>query len=148
MNAYRLGSQAVLRITGFPVEVIDEFAAQALTAVIDRALEAERVAIERSEALLKAMRERKAGSGSQRKRVERLEPIEPGPELPAEPLDRYREALAARAAVAAEVEQAYVAEIERARRLLYDRVAEEHFRHVLLLSAPALAERTPTAPGS
>jgi hypothetical protein len=142
-TSYALGRLWILRMTGFPVELIQELASPQWAEVADRALAASAAFDAARTALLAKLREHGKAVRSLRHLVKASRPLPPG-DHGAEG-EAYARALAsadeARAACDGELARA----LEQARAKLHAFAASERFQQVLVLTSPALASVSPAA---
>lgn len=147
---YALASNFVLRMTGFPTEVIHSAASQELSDAADQSfiLGARTAAAAQtllsSDAIL---------SRSLRRRLKRGKAIaegsQEGPEeellqgAAREQLEEYKALYALEQEHHRKTAELYEQEYHRALKLLYEFVVSEPFQHILLLSSPELARFTP-----
>ena len=147
---YVLSRNFVLRMTGFPTEVIHSAASHELSAAADHSFIHSARTVAAAQTLLNSDA---TLSRSLRRRLKRgkavAEGVQEGPEEellqgPArEQLEAYKVLHALEQEHYKKTAQLYEQEYHRALKLLYEFVISEPFQHILLLSTPELARFTP-----
>jgi hypothetical protein len=143
-TGYDLARLWILRMTGFPVELIQELATPEWTNVADRAVAAGDALAAARSTLLDKLRELGKPARPLRKLVEASRPLPAGNDGAEE--RAYAAALVDAERTLAEADAALARALDHARERLYAFAASERFNHVLLLTSPALAGVSP-APG-
>src|SRR5689334_5695855 len=150
---YALANNFVLRMTGFPAEVIQSMASQELAQAADESFVMSARTVAAAQALLSSDA---TLSRSLRRRLKRGKAVpdgaQEGPEeellqgVAREQLEEYKTLFALEQEHDKKIEELYQQEYHRALKLLYKFVASEPFHHILLLSSPDLAKFTPKDP--
>jgi hypothetical protein len=149
---YVLARSFVLRMTGFPLEVIHSAASQELSAAADEAFVLGARTLAAAQTLLSSDA---TLSRSLRRRLKRGKAVAegsqegPGEELlqgvAREQLEEYKVLYVLEQEHYKKTAELYEQEYHRALKLLYEFVVSEPFQHILLLSTPGLARFTPKA---
>lgn len=146
---YLLARNFVLRMTGFPVELIDSLAAPKLADLTDEALAARQRYVTGSHALLSSP----LISRSMRRELKRGLPLDgntgdmtSGGEALSKEISELNRALACEVELRRRSDELYGEELERVRKLLYQFVMDKPFQEVLLLSSSGLGRFTPKEP--
>ncbi len=147
---YALASNFVLRMTGFPTEVIHSAASQELSNAADESFVLNACTVAAAQTLLSSDA---TLSRSLRRRLKRGKAIAEGSqEGPEEELlqgaargqlEEYKALYALEQEHYRKTADLYEQEYHRALKLLYEFVISEPFQHILLLSTPELARFTP-----
>ena len=142
---YTLSRSLILRMTGFPMELVESFAAPELALATDRCLAARQHAITQCEALLASPL---TLSRSMRRKIKRCldagaENLIIAGEETGKEIEELKRALADEAEIRCHAVELYQQEFERTRKLLYQFVMGQPFQEVLLLSSPDLGRFTP-----
>jgi hypothetical protein len=140
---YRLGSQFVLRMTGFPVEILRSLRSSGLAAAVDALLAASDSATTAAAALVSALPPR--APKSLRRRIKARRWLDATGLLHDETVEAYHRSLTIKANAEADVQSVFERELQVTRRGLYALVADDAFREVLLLSSPSLESTTSEA---
>lgn len=149
-GAYELTGSFILRLTGFPIELIESFAAPGLALATDRCLDARQDSKAQCESLLSSSLNL---SRSARRKIKRClyseessENLVSVGEAMGEEIKELARTIAGEVEIRRQSSALYEQEIERTRKLLYQVVADRPFQEVLLLSSPGLARFTPLEP--
>lgn len=150
---YALANNFVLRMTGFPTEVIQSMASQELAQAVDESFVMSARTVAAAQTLLSS---NATLSRSLRRRLKRGKAVpdgaQEGPEeellqgAARERLEEYKNLFALEQEHDKKIAELYPQEYHRSLKLLYKFVASEPFHHILLLSSPALAKFTPKDP--
>jgi hypothetical protein len=150
---YALARNFVLRMTGFPTEVIHDLASQELSYAADESF----ILSARITAAAQALLSSDAPlSRSLRRRLKHGKAVPDGAlegaddellqGVARQQLEEYKNLYALEQEHAKKIAGLYQLEYHRALKLLYKFVASEPFQHILLLSSPDLAKFTPKDP--
>jgi Lantibiotic dehydratase, N terminus len=146
---YVLTRSVILRVTGFPIELVESLAAPELAEVADQCRVTRQNVILQLQRLLSSSPEL---SRSMRRKIKRCcmhlksnreNLVIAGGEV-GDKIEELNRALAGEAEMQRRAAHFYDQELERTRRLLYQFVMGRPFQEVLLLSSPELARFTPT----
>jgi hypothetical protein len=156
---YILTRSFVLRLTGFPIELMESFAAPELALATDQCWAAHQDAVAKCEALLSSSHDMSRGT---RRKLKRFLEMDGDPEaltfdaedlfgeMHAEPLhqevEQLQRAFTTEAELLRRALELYKQELERTRAALYQFAVSRRFQEVLQLSSPGLARFTPSDP--
>ena len=150
---YALARNFVLRMTGFPAEIIQSMASQELAQAADESFVIGARTVAAAQALLSSDA---TLSRSLRRRLKRGKAVPDGAQesIEEEPLqgvarqqlEEYKKLYVLEQEHGKRTAELYQQEYHRALKLLYKLIVSEPFQHVLLLSSPDLAKFTPKDP--
>lgn len=142
---YVLTRHFILRLPGFPIELISSMASYDLAIMIDGVRKIKELCSSQAQALLSTAR---GLSRHDALRLKRCMPLEysVGTGLSREAVNEFNELLARGNDLQNRATDLHAKEMNRSRQMLYDFVVEESFQDVLLQSSPGLSRFTPATP--
>ncbi|HTF66874.1 MAG TPA: lantibiotic dehydratase [Edaphobacter sp.] len=139
---YGLTRSFILRMPGFPVELIESMASQDLASAADQAYALDRLVDNAVRSLLSSSKKLDKKTHRALKRQQVLDPAS-SPGFSEGALEEFNALLVRRSTARDHAVELYNRELDRTRRLLYEFVVSERFQEVLLFSSPGLSRFTP-----